>query len=179
MRATSTLFGFAFIAGLSGLIACGGAEPPPPAPPPPPPPADTAPLASAAPTDTTPPPAPPKPAMSDMQITTLKSVVAAMNAHDPKTIAAGFTSDATVKSAPNPDVMGRDAVAAAWTATFAAIPDMQIGISRVLQKGNVAVITWSFAGTDSGPGLAGKPTKRAVGHEGSSVLWFSDDGLVK
>jgi ketosteroid isomerase-like protein len=180
MRATSTLFGFALVAGLSGLIACGGAEPPPPAPPPPPPPpAETAPVASAAPTDTTPPPAPPKPAMSDMQIAGLKAAVAAMNAHDPKAVGAGFTSDAVIKSAPNPDLSGRDAIVAAWTQNFAVMPDMQIGVSRVLQKGNVAVITWAFAGTDSGAGLMGKPTKRPVGHEGSSVLWFSDDGLVK
>jgi ketosteroid isomerase-like protein len=180
MRATSTLFGFALVAGLSGLLACGGAEPPPAAPPPPPPPpAETAPVASAAPTDTTPPAPPPKPAMSDMQQTTIKAVLAAFNAHDAKAVGAAYTTDAVVKSATHPDMTGRDAVVAAWTANFTALPDTQVGFSRALLKGNVAVVSWAFTATDSGPGLMGKPTKRAVGHEGTSVLWFSDDGLVK
>ncbi len=180
MRSRSTFVGLALVVGFSGLVACGGAEPPPPAPPPPPVlPSDTAPVASAAPTDTTPPPAPPKPAMSDMQVATLKSLVAAMNAHDPKAVGAVFTSDATLKSAPDPDVVGRDAIVAGFTWVFGTVPDWQLGISRILLKGNVAVITWAFAGTDSGTGFGGKPTKRALGHEGSSVLWFSDDGLVK
>lgn len=181
MRATSTVSGLALVVGLSGLIACGGAEPPPPAPPPPPPPADTTPVASAAPTDTTPPAPPPKPAMSDMQVATMKALLAALNAHDPKAVGAAYTTDAVLKDAPDPDVTnGRDAMVAAWVKGFARLPDVKFAFPLLLLKGNVAVGTWAFSGTDSGTGQAGKPpTNRPIGRQGASVLWFSDDGLIK
>jgi ketosteroid isomerase-like protein len=179
MRTRSTVVGLALVVGLAGLVACGGAEPPPPPLPPPPPPADTTPATSAAPADPTPPAPPPKPAMSDLQQTAIKAMLAAFAAHDPKAVAALYTTDAVLKSPPDPDVTGRDGVAGLWAANFAAIPDSQIGFSRGLLKGNVAVVTWAWSGTDSGTGLGGKPTKRPIGGEGASVLWFSDDGLVK
>jgi steroid delta-isomerase-like uncharacterized protein len=178
MRASSIIAGLGLVA-LVGLVACGGEEPAPVAPPPPPPPADTTPVAVTPPADTTPPAPPPKPAMSDLQQTAIKAMLAGFVAHDPKAIAALYTTDAVMKSAPNPDVTGRDGIVALWAANFAAFPDAQIGFSRALLKGNVAIVTWAWSGTDSGTGMGAKPTKRPVGGEGAEILWFTDDGLVK
>jgi steroid delta-isomerase-like uncharacterized protein len=173
-----TIIAAALIVGLVTLNGCGDDVPPPQTPPPPPP---SPPAALAPPVDTSPPTplAPPKPSMAEMQLTSVKAVVDALNAHDAQKYAALFAADALDKGAGEPDASGRDTIATRIQQLFTAFPDFKIAVDRVWQKGNLAVASWGWTGTDTGGFMGAKPTGRPAGVQGASLAWYNDDGLIK
>jgi steroid delta-isomerase-like uncharacterized protein len=126
----------------------------------------------------TPPPAPKKP-MAEMQMATIDALIAAENARDAKKYAAVFSPTTTVRMAPMPDMSGREAVAEHMTKIFSAFPDAKVSKGRVWQKGNVAVVEWMAAGTNSGEWMGQKATGRPMGFVAVTVNTFDDDGMIK
>ena len=156
--------------------ACGGAEPAAPAaptaatPPPPEMPA-TAP--------TTAPTAAAKPAATPEQTT--KALVDAWNAHDAEKIAAAYAENGLLRVAGVPDFTGRAAIKAAAAGVFKTYPDFKVAVTRVVMKGNTAVLEWVITGTQTGDAEAMKlkATGRKMGVHGAAVVMFDDAGLVK
>jgi steroid delta-isomerase-like uncharacterized protein len=157
------------------LNACGGEEPPPQPPPPPPPVVETPPVETAAPT----PPPPPKPTLGELEATSMKGVVDALNAHDAAKYAALFTTDAVSKEWGTPDATGREAIAGRIQPLFTAFPDLKFAFDHAWIKGNVVASRWAWTGTDTGGLMGAKPTGRPAGIHGAAVAWYGDDGLIK
>jgi len=170
---------------LAALVAvgCGDSTPAPVLPPPPPvasvtPSAtvSTPPAASSAPVVVTLPPTPP---IGELQLTSLKAAADAINQHDAHKYASVFTRDAIHKEAAARDVVGREDIARRMQLLFTSFPDFKFSFDRVWQKGNVAVATWHWNGTDTGGFLGAKATGRKAGVQGVSVGFYNSDGLVR
>jgi steroid delta-isomerase-like uncharacterized protein len=161
------------------ISACGGegdAVPPPQAPPPPPP------VAVAPPPEPAPPPAapePPKPAMIDMQKQTLAGAFAAINAHDSKKFSELFAPDATLTVYGFGESKGREAIAGEIQRAFDAFPDFKIAVTKVFVKNDVLAQEWVITGTNKGEFNGAKPTNKAIGARGATVLTFTPEGLIK
>jgi len=158
------------------LGACGGeeAKPQPVMPTPPVEPAPTPPVVEAPVVD-----AKPAPTMAEMQKATGMGINQAMNAHDAKKLASFYSDNAVIKMAGMPDITGRDAIAAMWQHNFDMSPSSKGGANRIFVKGDVVVVEFAWAGTDSG-GMGGmKATEKPVGAQGVDIMWFGPDGLVK
>ncbi len=169
-----TLIAAVVLSGAFALVGC-GADVPPPQPPPSAPAVPQAPL---------PPPAaepapPPAPAYGELQLASLKAATEAINAHDAKRYAGLFTSNAIHREAAAPDIVGREGIAARMELLFASFPDLRFAFTRLWQKGNVAVATWRWTGTDTGGFLGKKPTGRSAGLEGATIGWYNDDGSIR
>jgi steroid delta-isomerase-like uncharacterized protein len=159
------------------LYACGG-ETPPPANLPPQPTASAAPTTTTAPTAETPPPAP-KPTMAESLAKVEKTVVEGFAAGDAKKMASAYAENGVLKMPGVPDMTGREAIAGGAQMYFSAFKDTKLMPVRVFSKGNVAVIHWVMTGTHSGDFMGAKASNKQVGHQGASVLWLNDDGLIK
>jgi steroid delta-isomerase-like uncharacterized protein len=169
-----------FVVGLTGLaalgLACGGepqpqvaAPQPQPIPAPPPPPTTTAEA----------PPPPPKKSLAELQQAAGKAIAEAFATGDAKKYAALYTENAVIKSAGEPDVVGREAVAK-WMTDFAAtFSNAKLGESRAFVKGEVVVSEWVMNATHSGELMGFKASEKPVGVTGASIYWFTPEGLIK
>jgi steroid delta-isomerase-like uncharacterized protein len=122
---------------------------------------------------------PPERPMAELQLASLKAAADAINQHDARKYAAVFTRDAIHKEAAAADVVGRESIARRMQLLFNSFPDFKLSFDRVWQKGNVAVATWHWNGTDSGGFLGEKPTGKKAGVQGVSVGFYKSDGLVR
>lgn len=157
------------------LGACGGEEAKPQPVMPPPPVATTPPPVVEAPKEE----AKPAPTMAELEKKTSEGIGMAMNAHDAKKMASFYTENAVIKMAGMPDLTGREAIAAMWQKNFDMSSNSKGGANRVFMKGDVVVVEFAFAGTNTG-GMGGmKATEKPVGAQGVDVMWFSPEGLVK
>ena len=114
-----------------------------------------------------------------MMTASIKNVTDALNGHDPAKYAAVFAPDGVVKQGGQPDISGRDTIAADIKNLFTAFPDLKFAFSRAMWKGNMGVSTWDWNGTDTGGFMGAKPTNRPVGVSGATVAIYNDDGLIK
>jgi len=156
------------------VYGCGGEEPVPQAPPPPPPIEAPPPPPLFVPE----PPPPPKPSMAELQHKAMKAIADAYNTHSIDKFGPLFTEDLVIKAS-GQETTGRDQYVARQQKLLTAVPDLKFAFDHAWSKGNVAVTTWSWTGTDTGGLHDGKPTGRPVGVEGLTIVWFNDDGLVK
>ena len=117
--------------------------------------------------------------MAELQLASLKAAADAINQHDARKYAAIFTRDAIHKEAAAHDVVGREDIARRMQLLFTSFPDFKFSFDRVWQKGNVAVATWHWNGTDTGGFLGEKATGRKAGVQGVSVGFYNSDGLVR
>ena len=122
--------------------------------------------------------APPMTMAQKMEKTT-RAFITGWNAHEPDSIAAQYENDGVLRIVPSADAAGRDAIKQQAAGTFAAFPDFKAAVTRVFMKDNVAVVEWVITGTNTGEVPDMKPTKRAVGLHGVSVVTFADSGLIK
>ena len=125
------------------------------------------------------PPEPAKPALSDLEVSTLQAGLDALNAHDTTKLTALYTDDARVTFPGMPDAKGKDAITQALQAEWAAFPDAKYAWSRLWQSNDVAVLESAFNGTNTGPMMGGKPTGKPVGYQMLGIFWFTPDGKVK
>lgn len=161
------------------VAACGGAEgemkpPAPPAPPAPP----VAVNPTPAPAATTEAPAAPKPTMAEMQVTAMKGVSEGWNTADGKKVAGFYAENATFIVAGQPEMKGREAIAAHVKMTADAFKT-KLGMTRSFQKGDMMATEWVATGVHTGEYMGIKGTEKPVGIHGVSILWFNADGLIK
>lgn len=76
----------------------------------------------------------------------------AINDHDVKAIAAGYTADAAVSS-PNWEgaKAGPDSIAVVFKRYFSSTPDLAYTVTNVIDAGNTVVAEYTFSGTLSNP----------------------------
>ena len=172
--------GLSFVLALSpvavAVAACGGEAPPPAQPAPTtaattPSTVATAPAAPSATAEQAP---APKASMADMQKKSILAQQAAFNAHDAKALASLYSADAVMWGPASDGFLetnGREAIQRMHEGLFQAV-DVKLGMVRVFQKGDVAVVEWVSNGTDNA-------TKKNAGFRALSVQWFDADGLVK
>jgi len=169
---------FGLAVGFMLVAACGGEEKPPVTPTP----APTT-TATPAPTTTTTAEAPkeePKKSFAEMAAATMKGYPEALNSGDAKKVASFYTDSAVVKFAGMPDLTGRDAIQSMWEKNFAAFSKSKSNASRVFSKGNIVIVEWVWAATNTGEMMGMKATEKPVGVNGADVMWLDEsNGLIK
>jgi steroid delta-isomerase-like uncharacterized protein len=77
------------------------------------------------------------------------------------------------------EVRGRRAIADFFRSTFAAFPDFELQVQRIVGDGDVAVVQWHARGTfTGGPFLGIEPTGRSVSIRGVDVMEWREGQLV-
>src|SRR4051812_13321648 len=79
----------------------------------------------------------------------VERVRGATNAHDPDGLVAGFGERYELEMPVHPtrNFVGRAQVRANWTPIFAAVPDLQVCVSRVAVAGDEVWSEWEMSGT--------------------------------
>jgi len=109
----------------------------------------------------------------------VEALAAAINAHDPVKMALLYATDAELTVIPGAGTLrGREAIASDWKPFFQAFPDLRFGAKRAWLTGDVAVVEWVDAGTNTGDFLGIKATGRMAGQTSAAVLWFDAQGLI-
>jgi steroid delta-isomerase-like uncharacterized protein len=62
---------------------------------------------------------------------------------------------------------------------WAGFPDAKSAATRILAQGDIVVVEWTVAGTNTGPFMGQKETGKKVGYRGASVVWLDGAGKVK
>lgn len=88
------------------------------------------------------------------RLVTLDRLFAAFNKHDATGVMACFTSDATFLTAAGPEAWGRrlegtEAIQAAFTAVWMAMPDVQWTVRRSRVCDGEGITEWLFTGTQA------------------------------
>jgi steroid delta-isomerase-like uncharacterized protein len=125
------------------------------------------------------PPEPPKPSLLELEKQTMKSGLAALNAHEAAKFAEGFAPDSVSITYGFSENKGREAIASDIQKFFDGFPDFKLAESNIYVKGEIVVIEWVMNGTHKGEFMGVKPTGKAVGIRGATVAFMTPDGLVK
>ena len=124
------------------------------------------------------PPVEPKASPAELQAKTLKSVVAAWNAHDATKVAATYRPNGKLVIPGLPDFAGTAAIAQEAKDTFAAYSDFKLAVTRAYVHGSTVALEWVITGTNDGPNMGQKASGRSMGVQGGSVVTFDDQGLI-
>ena len=133
-------------------------------------------------TTTTPNPAPPPVPQSERIQDTMRSLVAAFNAHDARRIASLYTPDAVVAGVGNrgwTEDSGRALIEASYGKLFTAFPDVKWASPRVYVTNDAAIQEWVLTGTQQGPLGSLSATNRGAGINGASVYLFDTEGRIR
>ena len=133
-------------------------------------------------TTTTPTPAPPPVPQSERIQDTMRSLVAAFNAHDARRIASLYTPDAVVAGVGNrgwTEDSGRALIEASYGKLFTAFPDVKWASPRVYVTNDAAIQEWVLTGTQQGPLGSLSATNRGAGINGASVYLFDTEGRIR
>lgn len=131
---------------------------------------------------TTPTPAPPPVPQSERIQDTMRSLVAAFNAHDARRIASLYTPDAVVAGVGNrgwTEDSGRALIEASYGKLFTAFPDVKWASPRVYVTNDAAIQEWVLTGTQQGPLGSLSATNRGAGINGASVYLFDTEGRIR
>lgn len=85
----------------------------------------------------------------------VRSYFDALIARDPEAMAAHWDEEGIEEILPVGIFRGPDEVRGYFTELFAAVPDMEFTIDRILSKGNDVLVQWRAGGTFSGGPLMG------------------------
>ncbi len=74
---------------------------------------------------------------------------------------------------------GTDAIRGYFEEMFAAVPDFQLEVERIVAQDNVSVVQWRATGTFDGAPFQGiEPTGRRVDLRGVDVIEWAEDGTI-
>lgn len=108
-----------------------------------------------------------------------RSYFAAIAAHDPDAMAAHFTPDGIDDIVPLGVFRGPDEVRGLFTELFAAMPDLEMTVTRVTADHEVAVVEYRLTGTFSGGSFQGiDPTGKRVEIRGSDSVEIDAQGKI-
>jgi steroid delta-isomerase-like uncharacterized protein len=101
-------------------------------------------------------------------------------ARDPDAMASFWADDGVDDLVPVGVVRGPSGVKALFTEMFAAVPDMEMLVERVVADDTTAVVQWRMEGTFTGAPFQGvEATGRRLELRGVDVLDVEDDKLVR
>ena len=105
----------------------------------------------------------------------------AINHQDTELLAGYFASDLVLHRSPYPDVVGLEAYEKLLERYFAAFPDSEFRVEKIIVEGNRASIQLSYQGTHTGttPTLGLPPTGKQVASPGSAILLFANGRIVE
>ena len=81
---------------------------------------------------------------------------AAWGSQDAPSVAAFFAPNGSLKVNENEPAVGREAIAEVAQGFMSAFPDMEVLMDDLIVDGDRAVYRWTLAGTNTGPGGAGR-----------------------
>ena len=111
---------------------------------------------------------------------TVRSYFDAVIAHDPAAMAEHWADDGIEEILPVGIFRGPDEVKGYFTELFAAVPDMEFTVERVLAKENDVLVQWRAAGTFSGGALMGvDPTGRRIELRGLDWVEVEGERIVR
>ena len=99
---------------------------------------------------------------------------AAWGSQDAPSVAAFFAPNGSLKVNENEPAVGREAIAEVAQGFMSAFPDMEVLMDDLIVDGDRAVYRWTLAGTNTGPGGAG----RGVRISGFEEWRIGPDGLI-
>jgi steroid delta-isomerase-like uncharacterized protein len=103
----------------------------------------------------------------------------AVIAKDLHGIVAGGAPDYVDDFVPVGAFQGHEAIQGFFRETFAAFPDFEMAVERIVADGSSAVVQWHLRGTFSGgPFLGIQPTGRRIDVRGVDVMEIAD-GLIR
>ena len=111
---------------------------------------------------------------------TVRSYFDAVIAHDPAAMAEHWADDGIEEILPVGIFRGPDEVKGYFTELFAAVPDMEFTVERVLAKENDVLVQWRAVGTFSGGALMGvDPTGRRIELRGLDWVEVEGERIVR
>jgi steroid delta-isomerase-like uncharacterized protein len=109
----------------------------------------------------------------------VRSYFEAVNARDPEAMAAHWSPDGVEDLVPDRVLRGRDQIASFFRELFAAVPDLETTVQRVVTDDRHAVVEWRQAGTFTGAPLLGiEPTGRRIEMRGLDMLEVEDKQIL-
>jgi len=113
--------------------------------------------------------------MSQSQLTDFATrYAAAWSSRNPDSLAAFYADTGSLTVNAGPPAVGRAAVRATAASFMSGFPDMIVRLDSVVQSGPTAVFHWTWTGTNTGPGGAGK----AVRISGYEEWTFDSQGFI-
>jgi steroid delta-isomerase-like uncharacterized protein len=104
----------------------------------------------------------------------------AVAARDPAAMAGFWVDDGVLDLVPVAVVRGPSGVKQIFSEMFAAVPDMDMHVDRVVADDTTAVVQWRLEGTfDGGPFQGVDSTGRRLDLRGVDLLDIEDDKLVR
>lgn len=101
---------------------------------------------------------------------TIDALVSAWNSHDPATLAACYTPDATFEDVPlGSPVSGQSALLSLFAGLFRAFPDLVMTPGKRVEQGECLIWEWIITGTHRGEFNGVPPTGKSVQLRGASV----------
>jgi ketosteroid isomerase-like protein len=108
-----------------------------------------------------------------------RSYFDAIAARDVEAIASHYDPEVVVDFIGQGIFRGPDEMRAFFSGLFAALPDAEMKVERIVGGDGVAAVEWRLRGSFSGGELFGiEPTGRWIEQRGCDVLLVSEDGLV-
>jgi steroid delta-isomerase-like uncharacterized protein len=109
-----------------------------------------------------------------------RSYFAAAAARDPQAMAGHWSEDGVEDIVPTGVLRGPAAIAGYFSELFAALPDSEMIVERVVSDAETAVVQWRLSGTFDGRPFQGiAPTGRRVELRGADVIDIEDGKLVR
>src|SRR5215469_1981409 len=99
---------------------------------------------------------------------------AAWCSQNPRSVAAFFSPDGSLRVNDDPPAVGRNAVAQVAQSFMSAFPDLSVRMNDLLLRGDEVEYHWTLTGTNTGPGGTGN-TVRISGFEKWQMGY---DGLI-
>jgi steroid delta-isomerase-like uncharacterized protein len=98
---------------------------------------------------------------------------------DPEAVAEHWGEDAVDDIVPIGVLRGRQAIVDFWRETFAAVPDLETSVTRVVAGEAQAAVEWRFSGNFTGGQFQGiDPTGKRIELRGLNLLELEDGKIV-
>lgn len=108
-----------------------------------------------------------------------RSYFAALSARDPEGMASHFHADGIDDIVPLGVFRGPAEIRETFKETFAAIPDVETTVTRVVADHDGAAVEWRMTGTfDGGPFQGIEPTGKRMEMRGCDLLEIDEDGKI-
>ena len=109
----------------------------------------------------------------------VRSMFDAIARRDPEAVAEHWREDAVDDIVPIGVLRGRQAVADFWRETFAAVPDLEMTVTRVVAGETQAAVEWRLSGNFTGGPFQGiDPTGKRIELRGLDLFELEDGEIV-
>lgn len=109
----------------------------------------------------------------------VRSMFDAIARRDPEAVAEHWREDAVDDIVPIGVLRGRQAIVDFWRETFAAVPDLEMTVTRVVAGETQAAVEWRLSGNFTGGPFQGiDPTGKRIELRGLDIFELEDGAIV-